>query len=493
MGPNLAAIIYASASIAFALFILPRDMFSDYRNRIAIFWLLGMPLITLINDPLLIFLIILVLLVSMSPFKPDRRLFLLMALAPAIPLYIQADLPFPGLNHLFTIGYYKLIMIVLLVPLFFIPVASDHPRQNWAVIDFFIILYLLYSTAQIGAHNGLTGGLRFLLDQLFIIGIPYFALTRYATRPQIIENSLKGLIVAAVILGAIAVTTTIKQWDFYRLAHFDPIAAAVEIRGGFLRVQATLNTHSLGYHLAIAIVGLEYFKTRMRIGFLWLWAMRIIMLGGMYFTGSRGAMVGLIVAFCIHFVLSIRNSALRWTLIISGSIFGSIAGYILMFGNAAEYDPFGSFTYRQWLLDTSLEYIAMHPLFGDVAFLSSGYFDHLIQGQGIIDITNMYLQIGLNYGLAGIFLFFMPFVITIIRLALLALKRRDEEGGGMYGLICGVLMGWLALIATTSDVGLTLHLGMVFLALGHALAQRTAHLPARQTGLPQIWEPVGQT
>jgi hypothetical protein len=492
MGPQLAAIIYATASITFALFILPREMFSGYRNRIAIFWFLGIPLITLINDSLLIFLIIFVFLLSISPFKADRRLFLLMALVPAIPLYIQADLPFPGLNHLFTINYYKLIMIVLLIPLFFIPFASDQQRQNWAIIDFFLITYLLYTTAKIGAHAGLTGGLRFLLDQLFIIGIPYFALTRYATRPHIIETSLKGLVVAAVILGAIAVTVTLKQWDFYRLAHFDPIAAAVEIRSGFLRVQATLNTHSLGYHLAIAIVCLEYFKTRMRIGFLWLWAMRSVMLAGMYFTGSRGAMGGFIVAFCIYFVLSIRNSALRWALIMSGSIFGAIAGYVLMFGNAAEYDPFGSFTYRQWLLDTSLEYIAMHPLFGDVGFLSSGYFDHLIQGQGIIDITNMYLQIGLNYGLVGIVLFFMPFVITIIRLALLALKKHDEEGGGMYALICGVLMGWLALIATTSDVGLTMHIGMVFLALGHALAQRTSHRPVRQTRLAQIWEPVGQ-
>ena len=492
MGPHLVAIIYATASIVCALFILPRDLFCGYFFRIASFWLLGLPLITFINDSLLIFLIIFVFLLSISPFKPDRRLFLFMVLVPAIPLYIQADLPFPGINHLFSVNYYKLVVITLVVPLFFIPVSDDQPRQNWSIIDFCIITYLLYCTVKIGAHDGLTGGLRFLLDQLFIIGIPYFALTRYATRPDIVEKSLKGFVVAAVILGAIAVTTTIKQWDFYRIAHFDPIAAAVEIRNGFLRVQATLNTHSLGYHLAIALVCLEYFKSRMRIGFLWLWAMRSFMLAGLYFTGSRGAVLGLAVAFSIHFVLSIRSSSLRWTMIISGSIFALIAGYVLMFGNAAEYDSFGSVAYRQLLLDASIKYIAAHPLFGDIGFLNSGDFDHLLQGQGIIDITNMYLQIGLSYGLVGIFLFFVPFVITIVRLALLAMKKRDEEGGGMYGLICGVLMGWLGLIATTSDVGLTLHLGLVFLAFGHALAQRTAHQPVRQTRSVRAWEPVGQ-
>ena len=460
------------------------------RYRVAVAWFLGMPLVSFIGDPLLLCLILFALLMAIAPIKPDRRLFLFMALIPAIPLYIQTDLPFPGINYLFSVNYYKTAVIALLLPLFFLPLATDHPRQNWSIIDLCVLTYILYSTIQIGAYVGLTGGLRFMLDQILIIGIPYFALTRFATRSHIVETCLKGFIVAAVILGAIALMTTAKQWDFYRFAHFDPIAAAVEIRGGFLRVQATLNTHSLGFHLAIAVVCLEYFKSRMRIGFLWLWAMRGVLLAGMYFTGSRGALVGLAVAFVIYIVLSIRNGALRLALIIFGGVFGSIAAHVLMFGNAAEYDAFGSFTYRQWLLDASLEYIAMHPLFGDVGYIDSGHFDHLVQGQGIIDITNMYLQIALNYGLVGLILFFLPFVITIVRLALLALKKRDEEGAGMYALICGTLTGWLVLIATTSDVALTLHLGLAFLALGHAMAQRTPHPALRHAAPAGAWTPA---
>jgi hypothetical protein len=229
----------------------------------------------------------------------------------------------------------------------------------------------------------------------------------------------------------------------------------------------------------------------MRIGFLWLWAMRFFLLAGMYFTGSRGSIVGLAIALAVYIVLSIRSPALRWAVIIPGAIFASIAGYVLMFGNAAEYDSFGSFTYRQWLLDASFSYIEMHPIFGDGGFLGSGHFDHLIQGQWIIDITNMYLQIALSYGLIGILLFFVPFIFTIIRLALMALKHRDEEGGGLYSVVCGILLGWLALIATTSDVGLTLHLGLAFLALGHALVQRTAHRSAPQARPAHSWAASG--
>lgn len=487
MNATIAAIVFATASILCALFILPKEMFCGYRYRIAAVWLLGMPLISFINDPLLIFLVLFVILLAIAPFQHEKRLFLFMALIPAIPLYIQAELPFPGINYLFAINYYKLAVIALLIPLFFIPRAGNEPRQSWAFIDSCILLYLVYAMVKVGAYVGLTGGLRFVLDQILVVGLPYFVLTRFATRPGIIETCLKGFVVAAVILGAIAVTTTVKQWDFYRIAHFDPIAAAVEIRGGFLRVQGTLTTHSLGFHLAAALVCLEYFKSRMRIGFLWLWAMRFFLVTGMYFTGSRGAIVGLAVALAVHIVLSIRNSALRWAITIPGGIFASIAGYVLMFGNAAEYDSFGSFTYRQWLLDASLSYIAQHPLFGDVGFLASGHFDHLVQGQGIIDITNMYLQIALSYGLVGILLFFTPFLITILRLARMALKHRDEEGGGMYSVICGILLGWLTLIATTSDVGLTLHLGLTFVALGHATAQRTSHQPLPQVRPAQSW------
>lgn len=488
---NLAAIVFAMASVACAIFILPHSMFCGYRNRIAVAWLLGMPLISFVSNPGLLFLILFTCLFAVAPVKTDRRLFLFMALVPALPLYIQMEVPFPGINYLFALNYYKMVVIAFLLPLFFIPAASDTPGQRWSVIDFCIVSYLLYSMTQIGMYYGLTSALRFILDQILIIGIPYFALTRFATRPEIVEKCLKGFVVAAVILGVIAVTVTIKQWDFYRISHFDPIAAAVELRGGLLRVQATLTTHSLGFHLAIAVVCLEYLKTRMRIGFLWLWAMRTVLLSGMYFTGSRGAMVGLIVALAIYVVLSIRNSALRWTLIVVGGVFASIASYILMFGNAAEYDTYGSFTYRQWLLDASLEYLAMHPLFGDVGYIDSGHFDHLVQGQGIIDITNMYLQVALNYGLIGIFLFFLPFLITIIRLMLHALSKRKEEGGEMYALFCGSLVGWLALIATTSDVGLTLHLGLMLLAFGHALVQRTAHMPQRSASPANPWTPTG--
>jgi hypothetical protein len=128
-------------------------------------------------------------------------------------------------------------------------------------------------------------------------------------------------------------------------------------------------------------------------------------------------------------------------------------------------------------LITSLRYIADYPFFGDLQFMKSGKFDALIQGQGIIDVTNLYLLVTLRFGLIGFALFFIPFLLTSYKLVF---ARYDDPGGEnarlrhMRNILCALLAGWLVLVITTSDVGLTLHLGLLVVALGHALTQTRA-------------------
>ena len=47
----------------------------------------------------------------------------------------------------------------------------------------------------------------------------------------------------------------------------------------------------------------------------------------------------------------------------------------------------------------------------------------------------------------------------------------------MRSTVAALLIGWLVLIATTSDVGLTLHLGLVLLALSRSLAYKPTQAP----------------
>jgi hypothetical protein len=128
-----------------------------------------------------------------------------------------------------------------------------------------------------------------------------------------------------------------------------------------------------------------------------------------------------------------------------------------------------TFSYRQQLLITVLAYIWDHPLYGDLFHGSNERFAHLIQGQGIVDITNLFLLLPLQYGVVGAGFYFAAFLIPVFGLARLRLVARGRGASNapaddLVRLRAAVLagsVGWLALVATTSNVGLTTHLGVV--------------------------------
>ena len=76
------------------------------------------------------------------------------------------------------------------------------------------------------------------------------------------------------------------------------------------------------------------------------------------------------------------------------------------------------------------------------------------QGQGIIDITNMYLQIALPYGLVGATLLFGPFFAVIGALLLSTSHRENADADVAKGraIVCAALVGWCVLVTTTSNV-----------------------------------------
>lgn len=113
-------------------------------------------------------------------------------------------------------------------------------------------------------------------------------------------------------------------------------------------------------------------------------------------------------------------------------------------------------------------------------------FDHLLQGQGIIDVTNLYLQVALTFGLVGLALFACVFVLPALSTGLMLFRLRrthlsatsarnsssiseQETWFRAAAVAVACSAGWLFLVATTSDVGLTVHLGIFFAAACHAL------------------------
>ena len=131
-----------------------------------------------------------------------------------------------------------------------------------------------------------------------------------------------------------------------------------------------------------------------------------------------------------------------------------------------------------------MRHIMEHPIIGDLGFLNDPSFAVLRQGQGIIDITNFYLQIALSFGLVGLALlggFIAPTLRALMRLAMRPSAISDEMRR-MSAVIFSATVGWLLLVATTSDVALTFHLGLMLIALGRGLTRiagaETVSVPA---------------
>jgi O-antigen ligase len=94
----------------------------------------------------------------------------------------------------------------------------------------------------------------------------------------------------------------------------------------------------------------------------------------------------------------------------------------------------------------------------------------MIQGQGIIDIVNSYLQIALEFGLVTLFIFVLFFFLIGAKLASRSIKA-DANAPNYMGALA-VLLAMLFTIATTSSVSVIPYLYWTFGGLCAGLTSR---------------------
>jgi O-antigen ligase len=111
-------------------------------------------------------------------------------------------------------------------------------------------------------------------------------------------------------------------------------------------------------------------------------------------------------------------------------------------------------TYRQKLLEISSAVIMQRPWFGAFDFYLLPEMQELKQGQGIIDVVNTYLNVGLERGLTGLFLF-TGFFIAIAAGLYRAMRSLDDHDGEVYLLgqtLLATLLGVMLIIFTVSSI-----------------------------------------
>jgi O-antigen ligase len=406
----------------------------------------------------------------------------------------------PGLgiiNYLVDIGFHRLLILIVLLPAFLsLQKDPETPRFGLLVPDKFIGGYLILQLGLMLVASTFTNTLRVGVVYAFIdVFLPYFVISRSLRNIEAFRDALAAFVISALVLSAIGAVEGARHWLLYA-----PLDQALGIEsewgaylerggeGGQLRAQgSTGHAIPLGYVMAIALTLYLYLrsmiasKTVRSIGML-------VLLVGLYVPLSRGPWVGA-AAMVLVMLLTGPSPVLHLTrlgvlgAVILPALFATSAGEAIyrLLPFVGEQDH--TVTYRQQLIEVSLDLVMDNPFFGAYDYIFSPAMQELKQGQGIIDVVNSYVAIALGSGLIGLGLFagfFLSIALEIFR----AMRRVPDKLDERYVLgqaLLTVILGILIIIGTVSSVTIIPIVYWSMAGVGVAYASMMAREPSAQT------------
>jgi hypothetical protein len=263
--------------------------------------------------------------------------------------------------------------------------------------------------------NTIRRGFLFWLDCVVLV----YVVSRGCNSREKLSDVLTVFCLACALAIPVAVFESQKVWLLYQgLASAWGIPTEIYLfRDGALRAQAaTGHSLGLGFMLASAFGFWLYISTRLVSG------VRRFAGSGAYWLGllaalSRAPWITGVLAYIVYTVLKPDGfkklfKALFVALPIASVFLVSPIGpkIIDKLPFVGTVDAF-NVEYRERLAESSWALIQENPFFGDPFY--QRHLEHLRQGQGIIDMVNVYASIALLYGVIGIFFFIAPYLISL--------------------------------------------------------------------------------
>jgi O-antigen ligase len=473
VGATIAGTAYATIAIVAAFVLRPRFATSPAVLRGYLFWFVAAPVLFILPLPLAALAICGGALAFLAPRElDDRAAFYLLALF-AIPASYGGLIPFPGLNYLIYLDFPKLAALILLLPVIAlapVPNSLRHAPTAGAVL---VAVTILFSLQEFRTAN-LTSGLRVTFYNVLLYLVPFAALVRLLPSRESFEKVFQTFAVLGVIFACSAGVSQVIDWNFYTyLAERLGDIQFADFRAGILRTGVTTAPTFAAYIAALGLLGVEYFRARRKCGLFTAWMYRGLFIVAAFITGARGGWLAMTGAVAAFWFFAHAPRALRPPALFIGFFVCLPALFVfLMTTDLSRFDRYGSFEYRRELLEASFVQIRERPLFGDPHYIESGNFSHLVQGQGIIDIVNYYLQIVLEQGIVGLALYAAAFLAAAI--GLLGLGRHvttfppDDPFELQRAVLLAALLSYLAMMGTISAVSFGAHIGVLLLALSTA-------------------------
>jgi O-antigen ligase len=406
-------------------------------------------------------------------------LFALLLMA-CIPL--NAEIPgIAGIRYLFDLSYYRLIILALLVPdyikKFQLKGKGRQPNKitDWLMLGYPLLLLILYFPL-----NSLTNNIRYAFLTVIDVAIPYLLITRSRLSSKQIIEIILMFALGVSVLAAISIVEIGLSWPIFNVVmnvwdRPDPLMNFL-MREGMFRAQTTAG-HSLVMGYA-AMVGLaawtasEVIKPNRIIQAFFF----MLLLAGLIASLARGAWLGCAIMVIIYILLT-KNPIVNVTklLLLVGLVVA--AGMLTPFGTKiVSLMPFigtaeqGNIEYRQVLFNFAVEILKEYPVFGHPYFLS--FMEGARNGEGLIDLVNIYINVALQSGLVGLSLFTGAFLATAWQLLAIAKSRVYESiDTAAARTLLASLAGILFTISTLSNIASVPYIYWFMLAMGSALVR----------------------
>lgn len=423
-----------------------------------------------------------------DPSVPGLFLALLFVVPPS-PL----DIPGFGLiNFFFSLSFPRLLSLVLLLPLFFRLVRLPRaPQRGWPrLADLLFAGYLAVQLMLLARETSVTSAARGAFYVFIDLFLPYYVFSRAFVDVARVRDAMASLVIAGLVLSLVGLFEAGRYWLLYaglvqgwgsteQLLYLD--------RSGLLRAMgSTGHAIALGYLLAVCLLLFLPLRERLRAG----WqrnAMLLLLCGGLFSALSRGPWVSTAVGLLVYVALGpkpVRNvfrftgAGLGAAIVASFLPFGGFIINLLPFVGTVET---GNIDYRQRLVENSWKLIWENPVFGSTDYIERLAAMGMVQGQGIVDIVNTYLQVALASGFVGL-TFFAGVLLAALFSAMGA--RRQAARAGQEDVVAvgrGLVAAQVTVMITIFSVSSIVVIPWVYWCLAGMLVgyARMVHASAR--------------
>lgn len=404
----------------------------------------------------------------------------LMHVIPPINVYVYL-----GGSQLIDINYYRLLMLTVVLPYGFKLMnakrTADFRRPGLGLPIFLIACYAMLQIAQLIPSESLTNTFRriFLafLDSILLV----YIFSRGASSEAKIREILAAFALMLAVIAPIALFESVRGWLMYENMGGKwgwPNQFAYLMRGDSLRAQVSAgHSLALGYMAALAFGVWLYLSDHLNLsrfkliaGGLWFWVALVA-------AYSRAPWLTAVLILFFYAFLMPRGMVR----VLKLSMLATVAGFAVLAlpvgQKIVDSLPFigtidsANVIYRQQLAEASWDLVVKNPIFGTPNALQ--YLEHLRQGQGIIDLVNVYATVAIFHGLVGLSLFAGYFLIALFRAwgAMGRARKMNPEFSALGACLVALLLGTYFFMATGSFGSGLAQMAWILSALGLAYAR----------------------